>query len=162
MRFSNILTLGLISIVGAHPGHEEPEHELIAKRESNVLARRGLASCAEKLQKRGLNDRAKYRREAAVLKHRRSLHKRDTTSVLDKSHLSSLGVTPASNNADIFSTSNTCFVAASGEVGPYWVKGEYIRSNLQEDQPGVPIIIEAQFLDVETCEPLTEAYWDVW
>ncbi|KAH6654521.1 Intradiol ring-cleavage dioxygenase [Truncatella angustata] len=50
----------------------------------------------------------------------------------------------------------------TGETGPYWVKGEYIRNNLREDQPGVPIVIEAQFVDVETCQPIQGLYWDVW
>jgi protocatechuate 3,4-dioxygenase beta subunit len=42
------------------------------------------------------------------------------------------------------------------------VKGEHIRYDLQDGQPGVPIIIEGQFLDVETCEPIEGLWWDLW
>ncbi|KAK9779570.1 putative Intradiol ring-cleavage dioxygenase [Seiridium cardinale] len=35
---------------------------------------------------------------------------------------------------------------------------------VRENQPGAPIVIEAQFIDVETCEPIKDLYWlvDVW
>lgn len=37
-----------------------------------------------------------------------------------------------------------------------------IRSDLRENQPGVPVIIDGQFINVETCEPIPNLYWDVW
>ncbi|KAK9418065.1 putative Aromatic compound dioxygenase [Seiridium unicorne] len=51
----------------------------------------------------------------------------------------------------IFASNDTCVLYPQGETGPYWVKGEYIRKSLREDQPGVPIVVEAQSVDVETC-----------
>jgi hypothetical protein len=41
------------------------------------------------------------------------------------------------------------------------VAGEYIRSNLTEDVAGIPVHYEFQILDVETCEPLVGAYFEI-
>jgi protocatechuate 3,4-dioxygenase beta subunit len=42
------------------------------------------------------------------------------------------------------------------------VKGEYIRSDLREEQPGIPVTYDGQFVDVSTCEPIVGLYWDIW
>lgn len=42
------------------------------------------------------------------------------------------------------------------------VLGEYIRSDIVEDQEGVPITVDGQFIDITTCEPITDLYWDLW
>jgi protocatechuate 3,4-dioxygenase beta subunit len=44
----------------------------------------------------------------------------------------------------------------------YWVKGELIRSDVREGQAGVEIVLDGQFVDVETCEPIVSLYWDIW
>lgn len=49
-----------------------------------------------------------------------------------------------------------------GEVGPYYVLGEYVRSDLLEDEPGVQVVADIQFVDVATCEPLAGAWADIW
>jgi protocatechuate 3,4-dioxygenase beta subunit len=88
---------------------------------------------------------------------------RDTDTILNTSHLStdsSINENTAENI--IFASNSTCVLYPEGETGPYWVKGEHIRSELRENQTGVPIIIEGQFVDVETCEPIEGLYWDLW
>lgn len=165
MKTSNLLSLiGAAGIALAHPGHIEPEHELIYKRNYNTHARRGLQACASKLQARGVFDKAQARRAATVEKYRKELDlkKRDTDTVANTSHLSNSSYTPDTDETTIFGESNDCVINPEGETGPYWVKGEYLRSNLRENQTGVPIVIEGQFLDIETCEPLTNVWWDIW
>lgn len=49
-----------------------------------------------------------------------------------------------------------------GEVGPFYVLGEYVRSDLTDGQAGVPIVSDYQFIDVSTCEPLVGVWADVW
>lgn len=44
----------------------------------------------------------------------------------------------------------------------YWVKGKLIRSDVREGQAGVEIVLDGQFVDVETCEPIVGLYWDIW
>ncbi|KAK6080337.1 gpi anchored dioxygenase [Seiridium cupressi] len=79
------------------------------------------------------------RRAATVAKHRKPLYT-DTP------------------DTTIFTSNDTCVLNPQGETGPYWVKREYIRNSLREDQPGVPIVVEAQSVDVETCEPIKDLY----
>jgi protocatechuate 3,4-dioxygenase beta subunit len=92
------------------------------------------------------------------------LRVRDTSDVLATDHQSNLtGVTVDTDSSILFANfSNTCVLAPEGEVGPFWVKGEYIRDDLTEDEPGVDLYLDAQFIDVSTCEPITDLYWDVW
>lgn len=42
------------------------------------------------------------------------------------------------------------------------IDGEYIRSNVIEDQEGVPVTLDMQFIDVETCEPVQGAVIEIW
>lgn len=42
------------------------------------------------------------------------------------------------------------------------VSGEYIRKNITEDQQGIPLHVEFQIIDVNTCEPVPDFYLDYW
>lgn len=46
--------------------------------------------------------------------------------------------------------------------GPYYISGEVIRTNLVEDQPGVPLTLDVQIVDVDTCEPVPGIWLDFW
>lgn len=57
----------------------------------------------------------------------------------------------------------TCTVLnPEGEVGPFYVPGEYVRTNLVDGQEGVAVTTDIQFIDVSTCEPLSGVWADVW
>lgn len=57
----------------------------------------------------------------------------------------------------------TCTVLnPEGEVGPFYVPGEYVRSDLTDGEVGVSVISDLQFIDVSTCEPLVGVWADVW
>lgn len=163
MRASLISLAALtVSIVVAHPGEVHARTDIRvenAKREFKDGVRRGLESCSGKLAARGVTTRAVDRRAATAKKYGRAVEARDTDTVLNTSHLSTLGYTLDTPESTIFATNNTCVLSPEGETGPYWVKGELIRTNLRETQQGVPIVIEAQFVDVETCEPIEGLYW---
>jgi protocatechuate 3,4-dioxygenase beta subunit len=62
----------------------------------------------------------------------------------------------------LFSDNSTCILNPEGETGPFYVPGELIRSDVREGQLGVPIVLDGQFIDVETCEPITGLWWDLW
>jgi protocatechuate 3,4-dioxygenase beta subunit len=82
---------------------------------------------------------------------------------LSTSHLSDItGVTSDSSEDVFFSGNVSCILSPEGEVGPFWVKGELIRSDVTDDEPGVPVVMDAQFIDVNTCKPIAGLYWDVW
>lgn len=77
-------------------------------------------------------------------------------------NVSSLGYTLDTPEATIFSSNNTCALVPETTIGPYYVTGEYIRSNITEGQAGVPMHLEMQFVDMNTCEPVSELLADVW
>ena len=62
-----------------------------------------------------------------------------------------------------FSTdSAVCRLMPEQEVGPYYVAGELMRSNITENKPGVPLTLRIALLDARTCKPLTGAAVDLW
>ncbi|KAJ6103380.1 aromatic compound dioxygenase [Penicillium sp. IBT 16267x] len=159
-----LATVGLAAVALAHPGHNEGERRDLGVQQFKARVRRDLANCAEKRETSGLNARAEARRKATLDKYRRQLKsKRDTTTVLDTSHLyTGTDITVDSEDSVVFSDSGTCVLNPEGEVGPSYVKGELIREDVRDDEEGVPVVLEAQFLDVSTCEPIEGAYWDIW
>lgn len=46
--------------------------------------------------------------------------------------------------------------------GPYYVAGEYVRTDVTDGQAGVDLHLEVQILDIETCEPVANAYAEIW
>lgn len=42
------------------------------------------------------------------------------------------------------------------------MEGEYIRKDIRKSQPGVDMVIYAQFIDVSTCKPVPNLMWDIW
>ncbi|KAL2836459.1 aromatic compound dioxygenase [Aspergillus pseudoustus] len=163
MQVKNLLQLSLFSagLVAAHPGHEEK----LATRdvlEYKAHLRRGLSNCAATFEDTGLNARAIERRALIAANYRAKKAKRDTDDVLNTSHLSSENYTLSTDETEIFSTSSTCVLNPEGETGPFWVNGELIRTDILEDQPGVPVVLEYQFVDVSTCQPIADLYADTW
>ncbi|KAL2812014.1 Intradiol ring-cleavage dioxygenase [Aspergillus granulosus] len=165
MQLKPLLRAPLLAaaLVSAHPGHEEKlaTRDLL---EYKAHLRRGLSTCAATFEETGLTARAIARRAQITANYRakRHLAKRDTDDVLDTSHLSTENYTLSTAESDIFSGSSTCVLNPEGETGPFWVNGELIRTDILEDQPGVPVVLEYQFVDVSTCQPLANIYADTW
>ncbi|KAJ5485921.1 hypothetical protein N7530_000221 [Penicillium desertorum] len=151
----NLAILGCALLASAHPGHHEPlDSSDVQLYKRNVQA--GLQKCSTEFQKNGLQARAEARRKAMVDLHRRHLRVRDTDAVLNKSHQATRPMSPSMSEKEIFnSPEKVCLLGPSpeGETGPYWLPGERVRSHIREGQPGVPVVIEQQYIDVETCKP---------
>lgn len=164
MLFKKFALVALCGFSVAHPGaHEHSSYTALGKRHFLHSAKRSLDQCADQLEKSGVNARALARRSAAVDAHKkRALLARDTDKVVNTSHHSPLHVTPSSSDSDLFSANPVCILAPEGEVGPFWVKGELIRSDIRDGGAGVPIILDGQFIDINTCKPIQDLYWDVW
>ena len=64
--------------------------------------------------------------------------------------------------AQLFTSNATHALNPESVVGPYFVAGEYIRSDLTEGQVGVPVHLDLQFIDVNTCETVPNLLVDVW
>ncbi|KAI0458922.1 Intradiol ring-cleavage dioxygenase [Xylaria acuta] len=160
MFLTKVLILGLAALAAAHPGHEEEEkNQAIAVRSTMAANKRALDNCAASLGKRGIHSAAAERRQAEVARQRRAkrslVERRNTTDVLAKDHKGSLnGQTAIDDELYVFNDTQCTVLNPEGEVGPFYVPGEYIRSDLREKEPGVEIVIDAQFIDINTCEPI--------
>ncbi|KZO98491.1 aromatic compound dioxygenase [Calocera viscosa TUFC12733] len=82
---------------------------------------------------------------------------------------SSLGVpiasataTAAPASASTQASDGACALSPSQEEGPYYIPGELVRSDVAENQTGVPFYLEFAVIDVNTCEPLVGAAVDIW
>jgi protocatechuate 3,4-dioxygenase beta subunit len=63
---------------------------------------------------------------------------------------------------DIFAANSSCIMTPDNIIGPYFVAGEQIRSNIVEGHPGVPLHLDIQFIDVNTCRPAKDLLIDIW
>lgn len=164
MRLSAAVLLVSSLLASAHPGeHHEVESKklLLARREHQVSAARGLKACQQKRAYRDLQSRAIERRAASANLHRK-VKRIDQTGVGHNLTDSRADINADSDDATVFGDSHICILDPEGDVGPYYVKGELVRSDVREGQAGVPIIMDGQFIDVETCEPIQGLYWDIW
>ena len=55
-----------------------------------------------------------------------------------------------------------CRLTAEQEEGPFYIKGEPLRSNLVEDRQGVPLALRVQLFDMQHCTPLKNAAMEIW
>jgi protocatechuate 3,4-dioxygenase beta subunit len=91
------------------------------------------------------------------------LRARDLDSVLATDHASNLtGITASTDPSLLFTSNNSCILTPEVTQGPYWVQGELIRQDVTEDQEGVPLHLDIQLINVNTCEPVPQVYLELW
>ncbi|KAJ4258672.1 hypothetical protein NW764_016280 [Fusarium oxysporum] len=170
VKLASFVVTALAAESFAHPGvHEEDSLNPLAKRAFLAHSRRGLDACAKHLEARGTTKRAEAHRRALVSKYSttsasedKSLDARDTKVVLETDHHSNLTGISLNTDSNVFFTNTTCILFPEGEIGPFWVKGELVREDLVDNEPGIINYMHAQFIDINTCEPVQGLYWDVW
>ncbi|KAK0228156.1 aromatic compound dioxygenase [Armillaria fumosa] len=59
------------------------------------------------------------------------------------------------------SNDSTCFVTPEVTQGPYHILAEIVRQNMTEGQPGIPLEVSVDFIDIDTCEPV-QVWVDAW
>lgn len=64
----------------------------------------------------------------------------------------------------IFGANSSCILSPEVTAGPYYILGEYLRSNVIENEhcDGVPLFLEVQYVDVSTCGGVPNLATDVW
>lgn len=95
------------------------------------------------------------------------LHRRDRAAfqkwaALSHNKTGLVDLNKESTNAEIFGSNTSCVLTPDNANGPYFVNQEHIRSDIVENTPGVPMHIELQFIDVNTCKPATQLLIDTW
>lgn len=160
-----------------HPGHEHIRREIEARDHNAALGARALSQCsntasARRLKQRSVQRRAetvnslrkargievnpkKYRRDLAALQEWETVN-HNKTGVYDYDMFTSL--------EDVFDTNTSCVLAPEVTDGPYYVVGEYFRSNVKEAQwsDGVDLFLEVQYVDINTCGAVPNVAVDIW
>ncbi|KAF9476770.1 extracellular dioxygenase-like protein [Pholiota conissans] len=169
-----ILSTILPNIV-AHPEKQEDvrsPQDIQARREFLHGAGDTLSRCRSALNGRSISEKAIKRRaqwaralraKDGILVDKLSLGRRDFGTVLNtdhEQHRSGLGSHPS--DEELFGGRIDCVLQPEVTVGPYWVKGEMVRNDIAEDQPGTPLYMELQIIDTTNCQPLSGAFVDVW
>ncbi|GAB9467236.1 hypothetical protein Gpo141_00004590 [Globisporangium polare] len=154
-----LAVLGLHSqSASAHPG-DHYEHEVQAQHRQLLTedGRRALAACASSHHAGVLHERT-IRRRAAKLEQLRQLSSAAT------SHKSKLTGVSATNSDPkvLFGSTPKCILEPEVTLGPYYVSGELLRTDVREKQQGVELYTELQVIDVNTCKPVESLYIDFW
>ncbi|KAK4235692.1 putative gpi anchored protein [Achaetomium macrosporum] len=165
----------------AHPGEthhaRHMKREIVARDHAARTAARSLGSCANSEAARALKKRSIQRR-AEVVKTLREKKGIKTPSKKFRRDLEDLeawedvnhNMTGVSTNnvftalETVFDANTSCILAPEVTDGPYYIVGEYLRSNVKEAQycDGVDLFLEVQYVDVSTCEPVPAVAVDVW
>jgi len=95
------------------------------------------------------------------------LTRRDQSSFQQWSALSHESTTTYSLDtptSTIFASNTTCALVPETVIGPYYVDGELIRTDLTDSQPGVPVHLDIQFIDQSSCSPVATSplLIDIW
>ncbi|KAE8151790.1 Intradiol ring-cleavage dioxygenase [Aspergillus avenaceus] len=56
----------------------------------------------------------------------------------------------------------TCLLDPDTIFGPYGIDGELHRHDVRESQKGIDLYLDLGVMDVETCEPLPDAWLSIW
>ncbi|KAI4639377.1 hypothetical protein J4E93_009205 [Alternaria ventricosa] len=184
VKLASVLTsaatvTSLFSTVLAHPG-ETHDHAKI-KREVEVrglraaAAKRSLAGCQNTLKHRSLMRRSEERRAntldelrrkrgitAKPKKYRRDLKQLQEFENVNHNMTGTIDYTPNTLTSAIFAANTSCILTPELTFGPYYVTGELIRKNVVEDQKGIDLYLEVQYVDITTCEPVPHLFVDIW
>ncbi|KAH6646940.1 Intradiol ring-cleavage dioxygenase [Truncatella angustata] len=170
------LVLSLASIAAAHPGegHEKRMQEAANARTVASVNARALEACNARPEVKARKQRAIARREATFdgLRQKRSLknepflHRRDATdfakwAAVDHNKTGIVDFSRDTPAEELFASNTSCVLAPDNANGPYFVYQELIREDVAEDLQGVPLHLEFQFIDVNTCEP-ADVLVDIW
>ncbi|RPA79064.1 aromatic compound dioxygenase [Ascobolus immersus RN42] len=126
----------------------------IAAREVHALKSRDLLNRCKrsfientKLHADRLRKREEFVNEFVKL---RGIERRNTTPYHKR------GISGESMFAEI-----ACVLTPQTTIGPYYVKSTH-RADVRENQPGIPLLLDIQFVDVNNCQPVPGLYVDIW
>ncbi|GAB7330511.1 hypothetical protein MBLNU13_g02110t1 [Cladosporium sp. NU13] len=167
---SSLLALGFLAapVALGHPGHDIRE-EAAERREFLKRSPNSVRSCIPQLERRGYQAAALERRQQMAHEARvkrgladRPLVRRDFKQSLETDHESTSDVTLGSDERLLFADNSTCLLQPEVTQGPYYVDGELIRSDISEDQVGVPLYLDIQLVDTANCLPVPAVFMDIW
>ncbi|KAI0600999.1 Intradiol ring-cleavage dioxygenase [Biscogniauxia sp. FL1348] len=165
----------------AHPGESHSEHhmkrELVARDNAAALGARSLGSCSNSAASQALHARSLKRRadtvknlrqkrgiKAPARKDKRTLEDLQKWETVNHNMTGTYDYDMFTSLDEVFSANTSCILAPYITDGPYYVVGEYMRSNVKEAEfcDGIDLFLEVQYIDVNTCNPLPSVAVDIW
>ncbi|KAL4808057.1 Intradiol ring-cleavage dioxygenase [Aspergillus unguis] len=185
MRFAGLFALTAASLALAHPGekhdHAALKREIHARDVQAIRARQSLDTCSNSAEAVALNERSIARRAkktqelrkargitANAQKWRRDLAALEEWEAIDHNKTGILNYSPNTPSNEVFKSvfggNTSAILSPTVTDGPYYIWGEIIRENVVEEEycEGVPLYVEIQYIDVNTCKPIEGAYVDIW
>ncbi|KAI5361663.1 Putative intradiol ring-cleavage dioxygenase [Septoria linicola] len=144
--------------VYAHPG-ESLAAELAERGEWLSMRRRDVASCQKQLDRRGILAAGVERRKALV----QNLHRKRDLQDYQFSHATDFVYPPSPKDERlIFPDNSNCVLTPEVDGLGHFIPGEQIRSDIRENQPGVPLTLEIQLVDTHNCQPIPGIFLEVY
>ncbi|GMF25056.1 unnamed protein product [Phytophthora lilii] len=152
----------LADLAFSHPGaHVSTANYHFSRKLFVENGRRLLKNCIHSDAGRELKERAVVRRHA-ILEGIHAKRRLDASTALATNHESNRSLSPNTTSSELFNGEPACLLEPEVTEGPYYVAGELIRSDIREDQPGIDLYVDLQFIDVNTCSAVNELYVDLW
>jgi len=159
---AGLAAVALTSIANGHVQRALTESEITQRHLAAASAKHALGECAGTESYRKLQERAVARRQASINRARRE-RRLALADFLAIDHESSLtGVTADTASSTLFGDEVSCILMPEVTYGPYYIEGEYIRTDVRETQTGVDFYFDLQVIDIDTCEPVESVYMDFW
>ncbi|KAK0716772.1 Intradiol ring-cleavage dioxygenase [Lasiosphaeria miniovina] len=169
MGIKNLLSSLLLAapLVLAHPGKEK-----VHAHRALPLERKSLDHCEKHFSDPEFVTRtveihgrefARLRRELGLeTEESPKLKPRDYISVSRIDHKSNKTVTKGMDLSNLFSDAGACMLMPAVDQGPLYVKGEQVRKDITEKEPGIKMTLAIQVVDYKTCKAVPNAYVDIW
>ncbi|OWZ00321.1 hypothetical protein PHMEG_00028516 [Phytophthora megakarya] len=159
-----LVTRGVLAIHSviqqyARTGRRNGEHQRFLTNSQRLLA-----ACSNSEAGWRLREHNTIRR-AAQLEKLRATRRLDAVTVLSTNHKTNLtNVSTSTYPEYLFGGDNSvnCVLTPETTQTTYYVKGELYRQDITEDQAGVSLSTELQFIDVNTCTPVSDLWIDLW
>ncbi|KAI1413129.1 aromatic compound dioxygenase [Hypoxylon sp. FL1857] len=172
------LSLSPVAVFG-HPGEKYGKREAIEEMGNALVVSkmnaRALQECQNSPAVKARKERAMERRAETFARLRKErniekapwLHRRDAAALrkwaaLTHDKTGTVDFSKETPSKEIFGSNTSCVLTPDNANGPYFVYQEHIRSDVVENTVGVPVHLELQFIDVQTCEPAVGILIDTW
>ncbi|KAH8674127.1 Intradiol ring-cleavage dioxygenase [Xylariales sp. PMI_506] len=178
---SKLALAALAGYATAHPGEKHSDHhmkrEITARDNAARVGARSLSSCSNAAHSQALKTRSIQRRaetvknlrqkrgiDAPARKNKRTLEDLEAWEAINHNMTGTYDYDMFTSLETVFDANTSCILAPEVTDGPYYIVGEYLRSNVKEDlySDGIDLFLEVQYIDVNTCEPIPAVAVDIW
>ncbi|KAK8016824.1 hypothetical protein PG993_015013 [Apiospora rasikravindrae] len=158
--------LAVCNLTVAHPGEdasaEQVKHGITSYSHAHQHMIRALSSCANTPPVLARQQRAAARRSetARQLRETRGIFPNSLSSLEKRAEVDLKKWAAKSHKVE--AQYDPLHIAQQTTIGPYFVSGELMRTNVTDGQKGVPLHLDIQFISTANCSPIKDMVVDVW